>query len=102
MSALDKPTAKPGRSGNGSHRSRRWLPYLGAALLIALLVGGFWPKPVPAEIAEVSVGTLRASVNEEGKTRIKQRYMVSAPVSGQLRRIPFKAGADVIAGQTIV
>jgi len=47
-------------------------------------------------------GSLRATVNEEGKTRIKQRYVVSAPVAGQLRRIPFKAGAAIIAGETVV
>jgi HlyD family secretion protein len=41
-------------------------------------------------------------VNEEGKTRIKQRYVVSAPVAGQLRRIPFKAGAEARAGETII
>src|SRR5204863_4035512 len=57
---------------------------------------------VPVETAEAVVGTLRATVNEEGKTRIKQRYVVSAPVSGQLRRIPLKAGAEVISGQTVV
>jgi HlyD family secretion protein len=45
---------------------------------------------------------LRVTVNEEGKTRIKQRYVVAAPVSGQLRRIPFKAGSAVTAGQTVV
>jgi len=39
------------------------------------------------ETARAAVGTLRATVNEEGKTRIKQRYVVSAPVAGQLRRI---------------
>jgi HlyD family secretion protein len=54
------------------------------------------------EIARASVGRLRATVNEEGKTRIKQRYLVSAPVTGQLRRVPFKAGAEVQAGQTVL
>jgi HlyD family secretion protein len=44
---------------------------------------------------------LRVTVDEEGKTRIKQRYTVAAPVTGQLRRIPFKAGAEVTAGQTV-
>jgi HlyD family secretion protein len=54
------------------------------------------------ETARAAVGTLRATVNEEGKTRIKQRYVVSAPVAGQLRRIPFKAGAEVQAGETVL
>src|SRR5215831_11413569 len=82
--------------------SRRWLPYLGAVILVGLLIAGLWPQPVPVETARVSVGTLRATVNEEGKTRIKQRYVISAPVTGQLRRIPFNAGAEVRAGQTVL
>jgi HlyD family secretion protein len=57
---------------------------------------------VPVETVAVSTGKLRATVNEEGKTRIKQRYTVSAPVTGQLRRIPFKAGAEVKGGATII
>ncbi len=83
-------------------RSRRWLPYTGAALLVALIVAGLWPQPAPAETARVTQGPLRATVNEEGKTRVKQRYTISAPVTGQLRRIALKAGAEVRAGQTVV
>jgi HlyD family secretion protein len=41
-------------------------------------------------------------VDEEGKTRIRQRYLISAPVKGQLRRVPFKAGAEVTAGETVL
>lgn len=82
--------------------TKRWLPWLGAVLLGALIVIGFVPRPIPVETTRVTQGKLRATVNEEGKTRIQQRYVVSAPVAGHLRRIPFKAGADVIAGQTVV
>ena len=85
-----------------NRHTRRWLPYAGAIVLVVLIVAGLWPQPAPVETALASRGTLRASVNEEGKTRIKQRYMVSAPVTGQLRRIPFKAGAEVQAGQTVL
>ena len=85
-----------------NRHTRRWLPYAGAVLLVALIAAGLWPRPVPVETARVAVGSLRATVNEEGKTRIKQRYVVSAPVTGQLRRIPFKAGAEVRAGETVV
>ena len=83
-------------------KPRRWLPYVGALVLIALIVAGLWPKPMPVETVKVVTGSLRATVNEEGKTRIKQRFLVSAPVTGQLRRIPFKAGAEIIAGETVV
>ncbi|MCL4179463.1 MAG: efflux RND transporter periplasmic adaptor subunit [Verrucomicrobia bacterium] len=83
------------------HRVRRWIPYLGAVLLLALIVAGLWPQPVPIETARVSRGLLRVTVNEEGKTRIQHRYQISAPVTGQLQRIPFKAGATVQAGDTL-
>ena len=88
------------RSAN--RHTRRWLPYAGAVVLAALITAGLWPRPLPVETARATVGNLRATVNEEGKTRIKQRYVVSAPVAGQLRRIPFKAGAEVRAGETVV
>lgn len=85
-----------------NRRARRWLPYLGGGLLLLLITAGFWPKPVGVETAVTNRGLLRVSVNEEGKTRIKQRYLVAAPVPGQLRRIPFKAGAEVIVDKTVV
>jgi HlyD family secretion protein len=84
------------------YRKRRWLPYVGAAVLIGLLVAGLWPTPEAVEVGKAEVGTLRATVNEEGKTRIKQRFTVSVPVSGHLRRIPYKAGAEMKAGETVV
>ncbi len=81
---------------------RRWLPYLIVTVVIALAAFGLRPQPSAVETALASTGALRATVSEEGKTRIRQRYVVSAPVSGQLRRIPFKPGAAVEAGATVV
>src|SRR5207249_3865286 len=101
MNSTEKP-APAERRKNGNHQKRRWIPYAGAVLLVGVIVAGLWPKPVPVETATAHLGTLRATVSEEGKTRIKQRYVVSAPVTGQLRRIPFKAGAEVQAGRTVL
>ena len=98
----DKPAQPSARRNNAVRRSRRWLPYTGAVVLMALIVARLWPRPVPVETARATVGTLRATVNEEGKTRIKQRFVVSAPVAGQLRRIPLKPGAEVKADDTEV
>jgi HlyD family secretion protein len=79
----------------------RWLPYaLGAGLIVALGFG-LRPKPAPVETARAALGPLRATVSEEGKTRIKQRYVVSSPVTGQLRRVPFKPGATIAAGDVV-
>ncbi len=93
----NKPVRLQPALGKARQHSRRWLPWTGALLLIALIVAGLWPQPIPVEIAVVSVGKLRSTVNEEGKTRVKQRYTVAAPVSGLLQRIPFKAGAAIQA-----
>ena len=101
MSTISSEKPAP-KANNTTRRPRRWLPYAGAVVLVALIVAGLWPRPTPVETAPVTVGVLRATVNEEGKTRIKQRFVVSAPVTGQLRRLPFKAGADVRAGDTRV
>lgn len=99
---MNPTTPSPKRTNANGHRRRTWLPYLGVIVLVTLIVAGLWPKPAPVETARVSTGKLRATVNEEGKTRIRQRYVVSAPVAGQVRRIPFKAGAEIIATQTVV
>lgn len=96
------PTPPPRRHEPRRSRRRRWLPYVGALALLALIVAGLWPKPAPVETVKVTTGYMRATVNEEGKTRIKDRFLVSSPVAGQLRRIPFKAGAEVVAGETVV
>src|SRR3989442_3673586 len=99
----DSPLNRPApKRNNTSHRNRRWLPYAGALLLAGLIVAGLWPQPVPVETACATLGRLRATVNEEGKTRIRQRYVISAPVAGQLRRVAFKAGAEVKAGETVL
>jgi HlyD family secretion protein len=99
MTSSDQPPSRPNQA---NRHTRRWLPYAGAVLLGGLIVGGLWPQPVPVETALVTTGALRATVNEEGKTRIKHRYVLSAPVAGQLRRIELKAGAEVTAGETVV
>lgn len=96
------PTAQQPKRNGASKRSRRWLPYSGAILLVAFIVAGLWPKPYPVETIRATRGTLRATINEEGKTRIRNRYVVAAPVSGQLRRIVLKAGDEVEAGKTVV
>jgi HlyD family secretion protein len=80
----------------------RWIPYALGLAFVVLVAAGLRPQPAPVETARVVSGPLRATVSEEGKTRIRQRYVVAAPVSGQLRRIPFKPGAGVVAGETVV
>jgi HlyD family secretion protein len=96
------PSASSRSSPKNRHRVRRWIPYLGAVGLIALIVAGLWPQPMPVETALVTRGLLRVTVNAEGKTRVRDRYAISAPVSGQTQRLPLKAGDTVHTGDTLV
>lgn len=67
----------------------------------AAIVWSFLPRPVPIETAVVTKGRFVATVNEDGKTRIRERYVVSAPLTGQLTRIRLKAGDRIAAGDAI-
>jgi HlyD family secretion protein len=70
-------------------------------VVIGAIVYGFLPHPVPVDAAAVSRGALRVTVDEEGKTRVKDRFVISAPVAGYLRRINLKAGDPVRKGECI-
>ena len=104
MNPTETPNTRPaaGQPANNHYRRRRWLPYAGAALLAALIIAGLWPQPTPVETARAVFGPLRTTITEEGKTRIRNRYLVSTPVTGHLRRILLKAGDAVEAGRTVV
>ncbi|MDP3214054.1 MAG: biotin/lipoyl-binding protein, partial [Deltaproteobacteria bacterium] len=69
--------------------------------VVAGLAYGFMPRAVPVDLAEVKRGPLAVTVEEEGKTRVTERYQVTAPVAGYVRRIDLKAGDTVAAGQVL-
>jgi len=96
------PAATTANQAARSRRARRVWPWALGALFVVLVLAGLWPRAVPAEIASVSRGDLVVTVNEEGMTRVKNRYVISSPVAGQLRRIVWKAGAEVEAGKTVL
>lgn len=89
-------------AGDNHQRRRNGWRWIAGALLLALIVAGMWPAPLPVETAEITRGDLIATVNEEGVTQVRHRYIVSSPVAGQLRRIDLKPGAPVIAGETVL
>src|SRR5512136_745720 len=72
------------------------------AIVLAAVVYGFLPKPVPVDIAVAQRTPLRVTVEEEGRTRVRDRYIVSAPVPGYLRRIELEVGDSVSKGQQVV
>jgi len=95
----------PSTKGQTAKRKGLWrkilLVTLGLALA-AFIVTGLLPKPVEVETGHVTRGPLTVSVLEEGKTRIRNRYVVSPPVAGYMRRVPVRAGDRIVAGQTLL
>jgi len=88
---------------------RRWprklqklIPYAVLAGLFVAIATGLWPKPVRVETAEVTRGPLTVSVFEEGKTRIRHRYVISSPIAGFLNRVELRPGSHIQAGKTVV
>lgn len=77
-----------------------WTPIVAAVGVGVFLL--FQPKPVPVDLAPVERGELRITVGDEGTTRVRDVFAISAPVSGRQRRIEFEVGDEVTAGETVV
>lgn len=82
------------------NRRRFWTVAL-AALVVAALAWGFWPRPLKVEAVEARRAPLRVTVEEEGRTRARDRYVVSAPVAGFMRRLEWRAGDRVRPGDIV-
>ncbi|PMR74923.1 efflux transporter periplasmic adaptor subunit [Billgrantia endophytica] len=77
---------------------------IGAALGLAalgLLAWALWPSPVTVSIATVNVGPFTETVSEEGRTRLRDTWHVSAPIAGYLQRVMLEVGDTVAEGDTL-
>ena len=74
----------------------------GAALLLALLAFAFWPSATAVDMGTVTQGHMQLTIDEEGRTRVGDSYIVSAPTAGRLQRVEVEAGDRVIGGRTVV
>jgi HlyD family secretion protein len=72
-----------------------------AILVAAALAWGFWPRPVLIETGEVTRRPLQVTVEEEGRTRVRDRYVLHAPVAGYLRRIELDVGDPAPQGEPL-
>src|SRR5690606_25507773 len=94
-SAPTKPEKPSAAQKNRRRRAlsrfvRRGLLVLFAVVVVAGLVVAWMPEPVPVEVGTVTRGTLRVTVDEDGRTRVIDRYSVAAPLSGNLARIDWE------------
>jgi HlyD family secretion protein len=71
------------------------------ALTLLILIFIFRPSPVIVEVGLVTRGSLQVTVEEDGQTRVHDRFVLVAPVSGSLARIQFDEGDSVKIGQVV-
>jgi HlyD family secretion protein len=75
-------------------------------LVVAVIVAGlgyaFMPQPVEVDLVQAQRGDLQVTVDEDGKTRIREKYVVSTPLNGRILRISMDPGDSVVAGQTLL
>ena len=71
-------------------------------LLVAALGYAFWPRPVLVDVDTVQRGPMTLTIDEEAKTRVREGYVVSAPVAGRLLRVVVEPGDTVQQGQSII
>jgi HlyD family secretion protein len=72
-----------------------------AVLVAALAAWALRPQPIAVEVAEVTRGVFEQTVVDDGKTRVRDRYVVSAPLAGRVERITLDAGDTVRLGQAV-
>jgi HlyD family secretion protein len=72
-----------------------------ALAAVGALVWALRPSPVPVDVGQLERDTLTVTVDEDGVTRVVDRYQISAPLSGQLQRIGWDAGDRVDRSETL-
>src|SRR5262245_2386533 len=101
-----RPVRRPPRPPRRALRAvwrwtKRGLMIAVALAGVALIVKALMPKPIPVDVATVEQGPMTVTVDEDGQARVKDRYVVSAPLGGRLARIELDPGDEVKEGDVI-
>ncbi len=82
--------------------SRKIITLSVAAMIGAALTFAFWPRPMLVDMDEVRRGSMILTIDEEGRTRVHDAYVVSTPVAGRLLRVSVEPGDAVVAGESLI
>tara|TARA_B100001939_G_scaffold347254_2_gene368290 strand:- start:1800 stop:3005 length:1206 start_codon:yes stop_codon:yes gene_type:complete len=81
---------------------KQGIKLLAGVVVLALLAFAFWPRPLPVDMAQVTRGDVVIGLDGEGKTRIRDIYVVSAPIDGRVTRVEIDPGDQVRSGVTVI
>ncbi|RYG91539.1 HlyD family efflux transporter periplasmic adaptor subunit [Loktanella sp. IMCC34160] len=82
--------------------SRSLLTLLAVLAVGGALIAAFWPQPTLVDMGQVVRGGLQVTIDEEGRTQVREAYVVSTPVAGRLLRVQVHPGDQVTGGETVV
>ena len=74
----------------------------GIVIVLGIVTMAMWPESIEVNAAKVERGPLQVTLDEDGETRIRDKFVVSAPVAGRLHRIELEPGDPVVRGKTVV
>ena len=74
----------------------------GVLVVGAIVAAAMWPESMDVGVATVDRGPMQVTIDEDGETRMRERFVVSAPVAGRLQRIELEPGDAVVGGKTIL
>ena len=74
----------------------------GLLVVAAIAATALWPESMEVDVARVERGPMQVTIDEDGETRVRDRFVVSAPVSGRLARIELEPGDPVARGKTVL
>ena len=86
---------------NTRRRRVRLIWAVAILVLAGLVVWGLLPRPIQADLARVDRGTVRVELVDEGRTRMHDTYVISAPISGRVLRVEVEPGDAVTAGTVV-
>jgi len=80
---------------------QRWYLVVASLGVLAAVAWSFQPRAIPVQVATVDQGLLRSTLIDEGRTRMHETYVVSAPIAGELLRVDVEPGDEVTKGDTL-
>src|SRR5688572_28288735 len=72
------------------------------AVVAVMFAVALWPRAMEIDAGKVERGPMQVTIDEEGETRVRERFVVSAPVMGRVERIELEPGDSVVRGKTVV
>ena len=81
-------------------RATRFIGWGVVLIAVAAIVVALQPQPLQADFVTIDTGPLQVTLDEEGETRVRDRFIVSAPLAGRVLRIELEPGDPVTANET--